>query len=61
MTLPVKCLNVLAALKAELLSPKVSEPEPVVEVKREKKPTQRMRHARVRGESWQRYKRQGGW
>jgi hypothetical protein len=65
-TLPPKALQALVDLKAQLLS---HEAKPIEEIKvelpepkkREKKPTTFMRHARLRGESWQRYKRQGGW
>lgn len=72
MNLPPKALQVLTLLKAELLSripPEPTlQPDPLVPMleeigkeKREKKPTTLMRHARLRGESWQRYKRKGGW
>ena len=56
MSLPAKALQVLADLKRELLSREAPPPEPP---KKEKKPTQVMRHARHRSEGFQRYCRQG--
>lgn len=69
MTLPAKSLQVLIDLKAELLSHEVVEPQaevpilvaPKIKPKREPRPYTTIRHARTRGESWQRYKRTGGW
>ena len=59
MTLPDKALHVLADLKRELLSREVIlEPEPP---KKEEKSTQKMRHARVRARSWQRFCQRGRW
>jgi hypothetical protein len=69
-----RALQVLIDLKSELLSretqPEVAETpchvageEVVSEEPKEKeeKPTQFMRHARLHGESWQKYHRRGGW
>jgi hypothetical protein len=75
-TLPPKALQSLVDFKSKLLSieaPVViketgSKPEakPVISEapkkgKREPKPFTTMRHARMHGEAWQRYKRKGGW
>ena len=72
MNLSPKSLQALTLLKAELLSrqavPKAEQAAEAIEIppqplkrEKEKKPFTIMRHARMRGESWQRYKRTGGW
>lgn len=62
MSLPAKALNALLVIKQELLSrevaPESATPDPP---KREKKPTQIMRHARLRGIGYQRYKQRKDW
>lgn len=67
----MKALQILANLKAELLSreapkpaietgsPEQSAPAPPAAPQKDRKPTILMRHARLRGESWQRYHRGG--
>lgn len=68
MSLNAKSLQVLIDLQKKLLSrdlPTTSEATaPAVEAptkpKRERKPTQTMRHARVRCPGWQKYCQRGG-
>lgn len=67
MQLSPKAINILASIKAELLSKSSSENEDKSVIitlsrpKKEPKTTQRMRHARTKGEAYQRMCRRGDW
>lgn len=61
MSLSSKSLQVLTDLKRELLSRVEETPAPEPEKpKREEKPRQTMRHARVKAPAFQRYCQRGG-
>jgi hypothetical protein len=56
-----KAISALVDIKKVLLSKETSEPVQRREQSKCELRFTTMRHARIRGEAWQRYKRQGGW